>query len=132
MVLALAALAAPPALSLVRGEAGVGSFRMFSEPFEHRLAILRIDASGHAQLVPLASLRAHLGRDARRVIVGAAGWSTGETTGAMLGSALPDVGRLVCALHADAARVSLRLERRRFDGSAMDPIETSVACEQAR
>ena len=119
-------VAALPVASYATGET-VGAFRMFTDLTEYRLTLDVVSPQGRRN-VPLSRLAPHLGRDARRVILPAARGFVGETNSELLAAGLEDLGRLVCALEADASSVELLLHRRRAEGP-MPPRREHVACD---
>lgn len=87
-----------------------GSFGMFQRVERYHLELFVHTASGDAS-VPLSTLAQHLSRDARRIILPAAGQAYGTDQIDLVENGLEDLGELVCTLRPDAVSVGLRLSR---------------------
>jgi hypothetical protein len=94
----------------------VGSYRMFTDLVHYHVELWRVGASGARQIIELAELAPHLGREARRIILPAAHRATGETAAELLVAGRQDLARLGCTLHPQARSVEIIVQRRALRG----------------
>ncbi len=115
-----------PVLSYATGST-LGAFRMFSRLTFYRLDVEVLTSDGGWQHFDLDRLSPHLRRDARRNILGGARRGVGEVHVELLTSGLPDIGKLVCELDAQAEQVRLTLRTQSAD-RAQRRVEEHVSC----
>jgi hypothetical protein len=90
---------------------GVGSYTMFT-----KLSFYELEMRLDGQIFPRRRLAPHLGRDGARIVRLANGRGIGETNLEILGRALPELARFLCALEPETDRVQLKLTSRRIEG----------------
>jgi hypothetical protein len=105
-----------------------GSFGMFQRVERYHVDITRRTAHGD-EPVPLSSLAPHLSRDARRLILPAAGQAYGTDQIELVEGGLGDLGELVCQLHPGSTSILLRLTRSTAQNEALHQGEREVRCD---
>ncbi|MGC4086858.1 MAG: hypothetical protein QM756_02960 [Polyangiaceae bacterium] len=110
----------------------VGTFAMYTHPSFYRLRLIAYAPNRERELIPLAELGPHLGRDARRIVLPAVAWTMGETHQELLQAGLDDLGRLGCRLRPSAREVVSVLDRDTLAHTALAPLISRVVCEAAR
>ena len=116
----------------------VGDWAMFSSIERYHLELSVNEPTGTTS-VPVHSLAPHLSRDARFVILPAAGNGFGKDQTDLLAGGLDDLGRLLCELHPTASSARVRLGRGPLprqgsrEPAASGPLrwkEASVSCRR--
>jgi hypothetical protein len=131
VLLALSLLAfAPPFVAQASGTF-VGAFTMFSRLERYHLELGIVTASGE-EPVNLSTLRPHLSRDARRVILPAQGYAVGADQVDVLAGGLVDIARLVCELRPSANAAQVRLYRGPFGRRETALTQAEQPCRPAQ
>jgi hypothetical protein len=107
----------------------IGAFAMFVRVERYHLD-LDVQTGSGVRRVDVRRLSPHLSRDARQVILPAAGHGYGLEQIDELSSGLSDIARLVCALRPDALTAQARLSRGPFQGPDRVTADVTVACHQ--
>jgi hypothetical protein len=121
---------APPFLARAAGTP-LGAFSMFARLERYHLELTIQTPSGEEPL-KLNRLAPHLSRDARRVILPAAGYAVGGDQVDLLEGGLEDIARLVCQLRPRARAVRARLYRGGFDQRALRFTQIAERCQNTR
>ena len=124
VLLALATL--PPFFAQATGTV-VGSYTMFNHIERYHLEFAALTRAGERR-VSLRSLAPHLSPEARVILLPAAGYAVGADQIDLTIAGLPDLARLICALHADAASARATLIRAGFDERAGKRSEAQLTC----
>jgi hypothetical protein len=117
---------APPFFARACGTS-VGAFSMFSRMERHHLEIELVGASGVRPLA-LERLRPHLSRDARQIVLPAAGYPLGADQVDLLAGGLDDLARLACELDTGATAARVRFYRGAPGATELTPMRTELPC----
>jgi hypothetical protein len=131
MLIALLLLAlAPPFVAQAQGSV-VGSYTMF-----HQLSLYHLDLTAvfgeERHRVELRTLAPHLSPEASVILMPAGGRAVGADQIDVVAASLPDLARLVCALHPGADRGSARLSQDPFDATRVTQRAAEVPCPSRR
>ena len=131
LLVALLSLAVLPAFVAQAQGSVVGSYTMF-----HRLSFyhldLAVDLDGGARRVELRSIAPHLSPEARLILMPAGGSAVGADQIDVVAASLPDLARLVCALHPRAERGRATLSQQPLARTRMSERSAEVACPSRR
>ena len=105
-----------------------GSFGMFQRVERYHLELSVQTARGN-EPVSLSMLAPHLSRDARRLILPAAGHAFGTDQIELVEGGLDDLGALVCQLRPEAVAVDLRLTRSTARNDLLYHRDLEVRCK---
>ena len=121
---------APPFFARACGTS-VGAFSMFSRFERHHLELEVVTPSG-AQPLPLARLRPHLSRDARQIVLPAAGYPLGADQVDLLAGGLRDLACLACELEPAARIARARFYRGPVAANELSSTSTELECSTVR
>jgi len=127
-LLALAVL--PPFVAQARGSV-IGSYTMFHSLSRYHVE-LAVVVEGQERRVEMRSVAPHLSPEARTIVVPAGGRAVGADQVEVVAASLPDLARLLCALHPGAERARAGLSRDPFDATRVSESSAEVACRNAR
>ncbi len=122
----LAVIALPPFVARALGSP-VGDFAMFSRVGRYHLELSVVRAAGK-EAVSLTELRPHLSRDARAILMPAAGSGFGQDQTDLLQSGLADIGQLLCELRPNASAANVRLGRGPIRSRELSWTEATTVC----
>jgi len=126
----LALISLPPFFAQATG-AVVGSYTMFNHIERYHLELVARTMARN-QRVSVRSLQAHLSPEARVILLPADGFAVGADQVELTIAGLPDLARLVCAVHPQATAARAALVRGRFEGRASKRTEARVECRDVR
>jgi hypothetical protein len=106
-----------------------GSFGMFQRVERYHLE-LTAETPRAEETVRLSELAPHLSRDARRLILPAAGHAFGSDQIELVEDGLEDLGELVCKLRPGATSIDLRLTRSTARNELLHRRELEVRCDE--
>lgn len=131
VLIALLLLAVTPAFVAQARGSVIGSYTMF-----HRLALYHLDLTAvfveDERRVELRTLAPHLSPEARIILMPAGGRAVGADQIDVVAASLPDLARLVCALHPGADRARARLSQDPFDATRVTHRAVEVPCPSRR
>jgi hypothetical protein len=129
VLLALLLLAvAPPFCARARGT-GIGAFGMFARIERHHLELEVVMPSGPERFA-LARLAPHLSRDARQIVLPAAGYPLGADQIDLLAGGLGDLAQLACQLESRGSSARVRFYRGPAGSSELVERRVEVPCRE--
>lgn len=119
----------PPFIAQALGST-VGSYTMFNRLERYRLELRAETPGGHVDM-PVRSLAPHLSREARIILLPAAGFAIGADQVDVVNEGLGDLARLVCELQPTARSASAALLRESMNApKARRRREVTVECQR--